>query len=112
MLYERGSGELYYDEPGNYVESRYSRCGVRQGCVLGAFLFCLAMKLVYSRLGELLGANGVLYSYSDDVYLVSDPISMAHTLSAALAWHLRESETAHRTRTRENGPHPPAAHGP
>jgi hypothetical protein len=34
-------------------------------------------------MGELLGANGALYSYFDDVYMVSDPVSMAHTLSAA-----------------------------
>jgi hypothetical protein len=41
------------------------------------------MKPVYSRLGELLGANRALYSDSDDVCMVSDPVSMAHTLSAA-----------------------------
>ena len=41
ILYERGNGELWdYDEHGNYVESHYNRCGVRHGCVLGAFLFC------------------------------------------------------------------------
>jgi hypothetical protein len=39
---ERGNGQLlYYDENGNYVESHYNRCGVRQGCVLGAFCFVL-----------------------------------------------------------------------
>ena len=38
MLYERGSGELfYYDENCNYIASYYSKNGVRQGCVLGAF---------------------------------------------------------------------------
>jgi len=56
MLYERGSGELfYYDENGYYIAIYYSKNGVRQGCVLGAFLFCLAMQHVYSRLGALLG---------------------------------------------------------
>ena len=75
MLYERGNGELwYYNEHGNYVESLYSRCGIRQWCVLGAFLFCLAMNHVCSRLGELLGADGDLYSYFDDVYLASDAV--------------------------------------
>ena len=30
MLYERGNGLLwYYDENGNYVDSHYSKCGVR-----------------------------------------------------------------------------------
>jgi hypothetical protein len=41
------------------------------------------MKHVYSRLGELMGANGALYSYSDEVYLVSDAVSMANTRCAA-----------------------------
>ena len=36
MLYERGNGELwYYYEHGNYVESHYSRCGVRIFILLG-----------------------------------------------------------------------------
>jgi hypothetical protein len=48
-LYERGSGELwFYDEHVNYVRSRFIRCGVRQGCVLGVFLFCLAMYPDYA----------------------------------------------------------------
>ena len=54
MLYERGNGQLwYYDENGNYVESHCSKCGVRQGCVLGAFFLCLVMGLAYARLGAL-----------------------------------------------------------
>jgi hypothetical protein len=86
MLYERGSGELvYYDEHGNYIASYFSKNGVRQGFVLGAFLFCLAMQLVYTRLGALLGLDGAIYAYSDDVYLVADPTSMAVALSAAPA---------------------------
>ena len=45
MVYERGNGQLwYYDENGNYVESHYSRCGVRETCVLGAFFLCNIMK--------------------------------------------------------------------
>jgi hypothetical protein len=51
MLYERGSGELwYYDENAIFVESHFIRSSVRHGCVLGAFLFCLAMYHVYVRL--------------------------------------------------------------
>ena len=85
MLYERGIVQLwYYDENGSYVESHYNRCGVRQGCVIGAFLFCLAMRPVYARLGALLGPDGALYAYSDDVYLLSDPVSMFIALAAAL----------------------------
>jgi hypothetical protein len=86
MLYERGCGELFYcDENGNYIASYYSKNGVRQRCVLGAFLFCLAMQPVYSRLGALLGPEGALYAYSDDVYLLAAPVNMAVALSSALA---------------------------
>ena len=84
MLYERGNGELFYcDENGNYITSYYNKNGVRQGCVLGAFLFCLAMQPVYSRLGALLGPDGALYAYFDDVYLIAQPANMAVALSGA-----------------------------
>ena len=84
MLYERGSGELfYYDESGNCIAGYYNKNGVRQGCVLGAFLFCLAMQPVYSRLGALLSPDGALYAYSDDVYLIANPANMAVALSSA-----------------------------
>jgi len=84
MLYERGSAELWhYDENGNFMESYFSRSGVRLGCVFGAFLFCLAMYHVYARLQALLGPDGALYAYFDDVYLISDPIIMAWALAAA-----------------------------
>ncbi len=39
----------------------------------------------YSRLGALLGPEGALYAYSDDVYLLADPINMAVALSTASA---------------------------
>ena len=35
------------------------------------------MYLVYARLEALLSSDGALYAYSDAVYLLSDPISMA-----------------------------------
>jgi hypothetical protein len=74
---------LYYDEYGNYVESHYNKCGVRQGCVLGAFFFCLDTRPVYARLVALLGPNGALCTYSDDAYLVSDPATMSILLAVA-----------------------------
>jgi hypothetical protein len=78
MIYERGSGELwYYDEKGNFVESHFNRSGIPP------FFFCLAMYPVYARLQVLLGHDGALYAYSDDVYLISDPIGMAKALATA-----------------------------
>ena len=53
----------FYDENGNFVESHFNRSGVRQGCVLGAFILCVAMYLVYDRFQALLGLDGALYAY-------------------------------------------------
>jgi len=53
--------------------------------VLGAFFFCLVMSPVYASLGALLGIDGALYAYSDDVYLVSDPVNMPIALGDAPA---------------------------
>ncbi len=92
MLYERGAGQLwYYDENGIYVESHCSKCGVRQGYVLGAFFFCLVMRPVYERLGALLGLDIALYAYSDDVYLVADPDNMSAALATAPSIALPQS---------------------
>jgi hypothetical protein len=93
MLYERDSGELFhYDENGNYIANYYSKNGVRQGCVLGAFLFCLAMQPIYSWLGAFLGPDGARYAYSDDVYL-------------RCPCHLQESWTSHRLGSWQNRAH-------
>jgi len=62
----------------NFAESHFIRSGVRQGCVLSAFLFCLAMYPVFARLEAMLGHEGGLYAYSDDVYLLSDPGGPPH----------------------------------
>ncbi len=43
------------------------------------------MRQVYARLGALLGPDGALYTYSDDVYLLSDPVSMSIALADAPA---------------------------
>ena len=90
MLCERDNGKLrYYNEIENYVDSYYIKCGVRQGCVLGAFFFCFVMCPAYVRLSALLGPNGALYAYSDDVYLVSDPVNIFIALAIELAIYKR-----------------------
>ena len=86
MLYERENRELwYYDENGNLAVSHYSRNGVRQSCVLGAFFFCLAMYPVYARIQALLGPDVALYGYCDDVYLFSDVARIEKPLATAPA---------------------------
>jgi hypothetical protein len=67
MLYtEREGGLWYYDEEGTLTHTLLSRRGVRQGCVLGIFIFCIAMAPIYLALGEKLGPEGMLLAYSDD----------------------------------------------
>ena len=84
MLYERGDGQpWYYDENGKYIESHCNICGVRQCCVLGAFFIYLVTRPVYERLGAILGPDGTLHAYSDDVYILSDTDNMAAALAAA-----------------------------
>jgi len=86
MPCERGSGELWcYDENGNFVDLYYNRNGVRHGCAMGAFFFCLAICPVYARLQALLGPEGALYAYSDDVYSLYDVVGMTRALATAPA---------------------------
>ncbi len=78
MLYKKGAGELWnYDEAGNFVLGTRNRRGVRQGCVLGFFLFCLTMEPVYTRLRVALWEEGTLVTYCDDSYLLAEPDKMA-----------------------------------
>jgi hypothetical protein len=53
--------------------------------VLGAFFFYFVMSPVYAKLGALLGPDVALYAYSDDIYLVFDPVNMSIALAVALA---------------------------
>ena len=57
--------------------------GVRQECVLGLFLFCLTMEPVYARLRQAVGEDGVMYTYSDDSYILAPKESMAVVLEEA-----------------------------
>ena len=50
---------------------------------MGAFLICVAMRHVYARPGALLGPDGALNVYSDDVYLVSDPFNVSIALTTS-----------------------------
>ena len=90
VLYTGGSGEMwYYDNMGNFIICVLCIRGVRQGCFLGTFILCVTNRLVYDALLALLGPNGFLFSYADDVYmggLLSE--SLAHFLQplASMSW--------------------------
>ncbi len=48
MLYTDRDGELwYFDEEGVLRHSLFSRQGIRQGYVLGIFIFCITMAPIY-----------------------------------------------------------------
>jgi hypothetical protein len=84
LLYKRGEGVLwYYDENGNFVMGTRQLRGVRQGCVLGLFLFCITMVPVYARLKQAAGEEGVVYAYSDDSYILAPKEQMAVVLEEA-----------------------------
>ncbi len=83
VLYTRGSGEMwYYDEMGNFIMCVLCRLGVRQGCALGTTILYVTIRPVYDALLALLGPNGFLFSYADDVYMGGTPVRVAITLSA------------------------------
>ena len=41
----------------------------RQGCVVGTIILCVTIRPVYDALLALLGSDGFLFSYADDVYM-------------------------------------------
>ena len=55
--------------------------GVRQGCVLGTTILCITAMLVYDALRNLLGVEGVMFSYADEVYTGGKPVQVADTLT-------------------------------
>jgi hypothetical protein len=57
--------------------------GVRHGCVLGMFLFCLTMAPVFERLRAAVGEEGVVYAYCDDSYILAPVEQMAQVLHQA-----------------------------
>ncbi len=57
--------------------------GVRHGCMLGMFLFCITMAPVYASLRTVIGDEGVLYTYCDDAYILAPAEEMAAALQHA-----------------------------
>ena len=68
---------MVYDEFGDFILSIFCRRGVRQGCVLGTTILCITVKPVYDALLHILGPEGFLFSYADDVYMGGVPVNMA-----------------------------------
>jgi hypothetical protein len=86
VLYTRGSGVLwFYDEQGNFILAVFCRKGVRQGCVLGTTILCVTVRPVYDALLVILGPEGFLFSYADDVYMGGLPVNVARALIVAIS---------------------------
>jgi len=83
MLYTYKDGELwYFDEEGVLRHMLFSRRGLRQGYLLGIFIFCITMAPIYLSLDNELGPEGMLLAYSDDVYLHGPPVKVAAIIAA------------------------------
>jgi len=67
----------YYDDDGNFVMGSRRKRRVRQGCVLGMFLFFLKVEPMYSRLRVAMGEQDALYAYCVDSYLVAEQQKLA-----------------------------------
>jgi hypothetical protein len=84
LMYKKGEGVLwYYDENGNFVMGSSNKRGVRYGCVLDMFRFCLTMAPIYARLRAAVGEEGVLYTYCDESYILAPVEKMAEVLHHA-----------------------------
>ena len=84
MMYTDRDGELwYFDAEGVLRYMVFSRRGIRQGCVLDIFIFCITMAPIYRTLKKELGPEGMMLAYSDDVYLHGPPVNVAATITAA-----------------------------
>jgi len=82
MMHTDMDGEMwYFDEEGVLRHMLFSRRGIRQGCVLGIFIFCIAMAPIYLSLKNELGSEVMLLAYSDDVYLHGPPVKVAAAIT-------------------------------
>ena len=72
-----------YDKMGNFIICVLCRKGVRQGCALDMTILCITVRPVYDALLVILGPEGFLFSYADDVYMGGAPMSVALALAVA-----------------------------
>ena len=86
-LYMTEPSELwYYDQElpsGPPVAIILSQEGTRQGCVLGAILFALALVPVCRSLAEIAPLDSTFFAYADDMRIVGSPQALA-AMAAAL----------------------------
>ena len=77
--------DLFYRQDGAPPARISSRCGVRQGCPLGAQLFALGLHPLLCRLQSLIGSRGIVIAYADDVHILGPPDVVQEALSALIA---------------------------
>ena len=67
------------DKPSTLITSAR---GTRQGCPLGAQLFALALHPHLCALARLVGENGLVIAYADDIHLIGSPATVGLALSS------------------------------
>jgi hypothetical protein len=103
-MYIRGKGELwYYDELGNFIMSVLCCRGVRQGCVLKTTIMCVTVRPIYDALLVILGPEGFLFSFADDVYMGGVPWNVALALDATSGLYICHDRAIHGMGPPQNG---------
>ena len=67
----------------NFIIFILCRRGVRQGYEMGTTILCVTLRRVFYALLALLGPDGSLFSYADDVYMRGVPHLVEVALSEA-----------------------------
>jgi hypothetical protein len=86
-LYAERQGDLWYYGNGGSadppVTTIKSAMGVRQGCVLGAVLFAIAVAPTFLRIHQSIHESGLFMAIADDGTVAGSPAAIEHMLRTA-----------------------------
>lgn len=73
FMYGVPSAQIFFDPAAGAFCSVPSSVGSRQGCVLGSFLYCLALHPILKEVANRFGDQVVVMSYADDATFTGPP---------------------------------------